>query len=143
MRGDFKEVTYGYCKCGCGQKTKISPQTHKMHGYIKGEPRRFIPGHNMRFNKDHPKWSGGRTIAKDHTTNYALIRMSEHPRNERNGYVREHILVAEKINGGPLPKGAVIHHIDFNGLNNKESNLMIFPNSTEHTIFHRKLRRLT
>lgn len=36
-------VPFGYCHCGCGEKTTIAPETG--HGYRKGEPRRFIHGH--------------------------------------------------------------------------------------------------
>ena len=36
----------GYCQCGCGQKTKLSDRNEKRRGYVKGEPRKFITGHN-------------------------------------------------------------------------------------------------
>ncbi len=36
---------YGHCECGCGQKTRVSPVTHRRHGYVGGEPRRFVRGH--------------------------------------------------------------------------------------------------
>ena len=37
----------------------------------------------------------------------------------------EHISVAEKAFGGPLPNGSVVHHVDENKLNNKNSNLVV------------------
>lgn len=40
------ETPYGFCRCGCGQKTKISPETNNAKGWKKGEPRRFLSGHN-------------------------------------------------------------------------------------------------
>ncbi len=40
------EIPYGYCHCGCGQKTLLADRTDINHGYIKGEPRRFLLGHN-------------------------------------------------------------------------------------------------
>lgn len=40
------EIPYGYCHCGCGQKTKISISNDRRRGWVKGEPRRFISGHN-------------------------------------------------------------------------------------------------
>ena len=47
MKGDFPEtVPYGFCHCGCGEKTKITPQNHTKMGWIKNEPRKFISGHN-------------------------------------------------------------------------------------------------
>ena len=45
------ESRYGYCQCGCGQKTKISLQNHTKHGWIKGEPLKYINGHNRNGKK--------------------------------------------------------------------------------------------
>lgn len=42
------EIPYGYCHCGCGQKTKIADETASAKGWIKGQPKRFINGHNGR-----------------------------------------------------------------------------------------------
>lgn len=39
---------YGFCHCGCGQRTGIAPQTETKRGYVKGEPVRFIVGHYTR-----------------------------------------------------------------------------------------------
>lgn len=38
----------GFCMCGCGQRTKIATQTWAAQGYVKGQPRRFVKGHNGR-----------------------------------------------------------------------------------------------
>lgn len=40
-----KNTPYGYCHCGCGEKTKIAPNSVARDGWIKGEPRRFLRGH--------------------------------------------------------------------------------------------------
>lgn len=42
------EIPYGYCHCGCGQKTKIADSNDKRYGWIKGQPRRFLRGHCAR-----------------------------------------------------------------------------------------------
>lgn len=61
MRGDFpKTVPYGLCHCGCGEKTKIALKSNTRDGYIKGEPRKWIPGHATRFGKDNPRPNSGR-----------------------------------------------------------------------------------
>src|SRR5436190_211104 len=39
----------GLCQCGCGQRTKISPQNQTVGGYVRGEPRRFLAGHHSRL----------------------------------------------------------------------------------------------
>ncbi len=41
---DFDKIPYGYCHCGCGQKTMIVSESG--NGYKKGEPRKFIKSHN-------------------------------------------------------------------------------------------------
>lgn len=38
------KIPYGYCHCGCGQKTPLSKEARR--GYAKGEPLKFIHGHN-------------------------------------------------------------------------------------------------
>lgn len=40
-----QEVPYGYCHCGCGQKTTIITQNHTKLGRKKGEYARYIRGH--------------------------------------------------------------------------------------------------
>lgn len=47
------EIPYGYCHCGCGQKTEISKYTNKKTGWVKGEPRRYILGHFNRTTEPH------------------------------------------------------------------------------------------
>jgi hypothetical protein len=42
-------VPYGYCHCGCGQKTSIVVRDIKWLGLIKGHPRRFVKGHQGRI----------------------------------------------------------------------------------------------
>jgi hypothetical protein len=43
-----ESIPYGYCQCGCGQKTKLSQHTDKRQNQIKGQPLRFVNGHNRR-----------------------------------------------------------------------------------------------
>lgn len=40
---------HGFCHCGCGQKTKLASKTSSTAGHIKGQPLRFIHGHNTRL----------------------------------------------------------------------------------------------
>lgn len=41
-------TSYGECECGCGQPAPVARQTDRRKGYVKGEPMRFISGHNKR-----------------------------------------------------------------------------------------------
>lgn len=36
------------CECGCGRRTRIAGKTDSERGTIRGEPRRYIHGHNPR-----------------------------------------------------------------------------------------------
>jgi hypothetical protein len=59
------------------------------------------------------------------------------------GYVRigrrkEHIIIAEKAFGGPLPKGAIVHHLD-GGKENRDGNLAIFPDQAYHLLIHQRM----
>lgn len=38
-------IPYGYCHCGCGQKTNIAKQTKARIGAVKGKPYRYLPNH--------------------------------------------------------------------------------------------------
>lgn len=39
-------VPYGYCHCGCGQKTRIIKRSDASRGLVKGEPARFVSSHH-------------------------------------------------------------------------------------------------
>lgn len=41
------EIPYGFCHCGCGQKTTIAKQTERKRGSIRGEPIRYVFGHQF------------------------------------------------------------------------------------------------
>jgi len=49
----------------------------------------------------------------------------EHPRADVTGHVGVHILVMEKKLGRSLKKGEIVHHCDFNKLNNDPLNLLL------------------
>lgn len=48
------------CQCGCGEETRLAPKTIGARGYVKGQPLRFVNGHNtrLRLGERHPQWKG-------------------------------------------------------------------------------------
>ncbi len=48
-------MPYGYCRCGCGQKTKLRHRNQGPHGWVKGEPKGFIYGHQGRKSGRNPQ----------------------------------------------------------------------------------------
>jgi 5-methylcytosine-specific restriction endonuclease McrA len=50
----IKLIPLGDCACGCGMKTNIAKQSEKKRGWVKGQPKKYISGHNP---KGGWKWS--------------------------------------------------------------------------------------
>lgn len=114
----MRNTTNGLCECGCGERTNLAPRTDRTAGIVKGEPRRFIRGHQQ----------GKRIIQSP----YRL-------KNRDDGTkVSLHRLRAEKAYGGILPKGAVVHHAD--GTTGDDSQLVICQDQDYHLQLHKRMR---
>lgn len=129
------------CECGCGKPTNIATKTNNKQGYIKGEQVRYIAGHQYRgkYGSLSYNWSGGKVTDN---RGYVSIKKPSYPRSNTNGYVREHVLVAERVIGKPLPPSAAIHHVDGNPSNNEKSNLVVCEDNKYHKLLHKRQRAL-
>lgn len=106
-------VPYGYCQCGCGQKTNLSLKTNSSRGLKRGEPYPCIKGHvrkgvphNFRQRESHYLWKGD--AATDHTKR----------RRVQNWYSREGKC---RICGNDAQDR---HHIDGNLNNDQPQNII-------------------
>lgn len=91
----------------------------------------------------HPAWKGGTTIdrsgyilrrvPKDGQYGYLIRAIPKRGRRgeDASGYAPEHRIVAHDI-FGPIPRGAVVDHIDGDKKNNSAKNLRIFETNAEH-----------
>ena len=66
---------------------------------------------------------------------YVFIMMPNHHRSDSQGYVREHILIAEKALGKPLRLPHVIHHYT-------PKQIVICENQAYHQLLHQRQRAL-
>jgi len=67
---------------------------------------------------------------------YVMIYQPHHHRAKTNGYVAEHILVAEEMLGRSLRKLEEVHHEDKDRTNNSPDNLYVFATKEDHIRYH-------
>ena len=70
---------------------------------------------------------------------YKMVYKPDHPKGVANGNVHEHILIAEKALGKPLPKGAIVHHY---GKKTDNTKLVICQDQVYHMLLHGRMRAL-
>jgi hypothetical protein len=93
---------------------------------------------DSKIREKNPMWNGG--IYKT-THGYLMIKFSEHPFADRQGYIQEHRLKVEVKIGRYLTKEEKIHHINGIKTDNRIENLMLFPNDSKHHKFHQKIKQ--
>lgn len=128
----MRVVAPGFCQCGCGERTRVAEQSRSARGWIKGQPKRFVANHGAK--------RSGLAPGKVRVGGYIGTLMTGHPRADRNGYVREHLLVAEKAVGRPIKHSERVHHVDGSRDNNEPSNLVVCQNEAYHALLHARQR---
>lgn len=110
-----QEIPYGYCHCGCGQRTKIVKWTNTKWGHVKGEPHQYVIGHRAAHTARRPleqmfwervekrgqddcwQWTG--TLSK---RGYGAIKYDH--RSLRASHI------SYELHFGSIPNGLVICH---------------------------------
>lgn len=88
--------------------------------------------------ENNPCWRGGRYVEPE--KGYVMVRQPDHPRARANGYVLEHILVAEAMLGRPLAEGEEVHHLNGDRADNRPENLEVHSSHSEHWALHLPIR---
>jgi len=103
------DIPYGYCQCGCGQKTSIAEFNKAKPGWVKGEPRRFVQYHHLSIAPPPPR---------EEDRGYETPCLIWQGPTETNGYgtsrrggrlVRAHRVSYEE-HVGPIPTGMYVCH---------------------------------
>lgn len=107
----MQDVPYGYCHCGCGQRTTVPTKSSRSCGRVKGAPMRFVSGHNAR-----------RPIAGRFWNRVAIGTLSDcwlwlgslgtqgYGQVSQDGRLVKAHRVAYELTNGPIPDGLVVHH---------------------------------
>ena len=69
---------------------------------------------------------------------YVMVYAPQYPRAQSNGYVLEHIVVAEMAMRKSLPEGAEVHHVSDNRTDNQPQNLVVCQSKAYHALLHQR-----
>lgn len=114
------------CECGCGNPAPIASKTNSKSGYLKGEPMRFINGHNSR-GSNNINYRGGLTMFRGRW--YITLR-----NGKKELYARA---VMECHLKRPLSKNELVHHTNEKTDDDRIENLQL-SNRAEHNRIHAK-----
>ncbi len=114
----------------CGRLFQVTPNAVKQGRGLNCSKACQSASHRGSGN---PAWNGGHTLLWN--GEYRGVRTDDERR-----YVLEHVFIAEKALGKPLPPGAIVHHHDQNKLNNRSGNLVICQDRGYHAHIHARMR---
>ena len=116
-----------------------------IHNYMKrhGLQARVAAKRNQ-MRENNSSWKGGKRINEQ---GYIEIYQPDNPHARHNGYVREHILVAEQMLGRSLlyygrydSRNEEVHHINGNKQDNNPDNLLVVT-ALEHRRIHNAVKK--
>jgi len=107
--------------------TFLELPTNWSEAYFKDGNTQNVCVDNLEWGLPH-KWKGGKSL---YHNRYIGIYTPGHPRANSWHYVNEHIILAEKALGKPLPKGTHVHH-------HSATQLVICQDVAYHTLLHQR-----
>lgn len=129
----YKWAKYNNVKCSvCGKiKLKLLSTIKKHNRNYCSEECRSKAIKSFYSGEDHMSYTSGKYIHDG----YVHIKKPGHHRADLNGYVPEHILVAEEKTGRKIKKTEHVHHDNENRSDNSPENLIVMTVS-EHRRLH-------
>lgn len=115
------------CECGCGQPTPTSKRNRPELGYAKGEPLRFIHGHNGRGPMN-ARYNGGLCYDKSKNRWFVCCKGGK--------LVAWYRVVTENVLGRPLRSTELIHHLNGDPTDDRPENLEVIDRAS-HINEHR------
>lgn len=102
----------GLCECECGQETRLAQRTDRALGWVKGQPIRFVNGHNRRGARSEFRYhEEDRGFATSCWIWDGYISPEGYGRfGQQSGSIQAHRAVWERLNG-PIPEGLEPDHL--------------------------------
>jgi hypothetical protein len=108
----MRDQRTGLCECGCGQQTARHKSNDTKRGYVKGEPKRFIRGHNAnrpgelyRVDPESGCWVW---LRGTNGVGYGTLRRNGRDHYAHRWFYEKHV--------GPIPAGLELDHLCRNRL---------------------------
>jgi hypothetical protein len=119
------------------KRTKLHITDIHKRRFTKAGKQKMVETRKKIHGPKHPSWNGGKRVT---FSGYVEVRNKDHHRARKNGYVFEHILVAEKKLGRKLNPNEQVHHKNKVKTDNRPENLEVI-DAGEHARLHAKERR--
>lgn len=91
----------------------------------------------------HANWTGGTWVQRGYRYRWLSPEERQHHTCSLKGgaYIKEHALIAERALGRCLRHGEVVHHVNMDKLDNRNTNLLVCTNSY-HRSLHERMGRM-
>lgn len=107
----------GLCECGCGERTRLAPQTRSALGWVQGQPIRFVRGHEGRGRPAHNRKSDVDYVPEDRgfTTPCWIWAGGTSEDGYGRAWANGRQIPAHRhyyeLHVGPIPEGLVLDHL--------------------------------